>query len=67
MTINKLHPYPEGVEFEKDKSYVTIGIRNYLMCNVPRLLTRKFVAAATEGFLRSSTPASAEARPSLGK
>lgn len=52
---------------EKDKSYVTIGIRNYLMCNVTRLLSRKFVVAATERFIRSSTPTIAAARSSLGK
>jgi len=49
---------------EKDKCYITIGFRNYLMYNVGRLLTRRFVAKATERYLRSTTPAIAEARSS---
>lgn len=52
---------------ERDKSYVTIGLRNYLMCNVGRFLTRKFVAAATERYIRSSTPTISDARLSLRK
>lgn len=47
---------------DKDKCYVTIGFRNYLMCNVGRLLTRRFVAIATERYIRSITPTIADER-----
>jgi len=39
-----------------------IGLSNYLMCNVGRFSTRKFLSAATEKYIRSSTPTIADAR-----
>ena len=44
-----------------------IGLSNYLMCNVGRFSTHKFLSATTEKYIRSSIPAIADARLLLRK